>query len=168
MTCSDCSAQAPNDDLLPSTYLFLLALSHISPSLSYHSLSLLHPPDKVHRLLQKHSDSSFQPAVIESIKTVPYITSVSDLGFTFFIIESSLFDVLEIKIQSNAYLLFEEVDIFLEQRSFILPSEIELVFIFLRSLKYCKSTLFLTTNRVNNISILKDCSGLICDGSSLR
>jgi SpoVK/Ycf46/Vps4 family AAA+-type ATPase len=74
-----------------------------------------------------------------------------DLGLDPSRIEDSLTRILELVAKSNAILLLDEADVFLEARS---TSELErnkMVSIFLRMLEYYEGILFLTTNRVKQI-----------------
>lgn len=80
-----------------------------------------------------------------------YTMPAGDLGLDPSRIEDTLTQILELVAKSNAILLPDEADVFLEARS---TSELErnkMVSIFLRMLEYYEGILFLTTNRVKQI-----------------
>ena len=90
-------------------------------------------------------------SVAETMRTPLYAMSASDLGFSSRDVEKSLSKVLELTAKWNAVLLLDEADVFLEARSAHDLERNKLVSIFLRILEYYEGTLFLTTNRVENI-----------------
>ena len=90
-------------------------------------------------------------SVAETMRTPLYTMSASDLGFSSRDVEKSLAKVLELTAKWNAVLLLDEADVFLEARSAHDLERNKLVSIFLRILEYYEGTLFLTTNRVENI-----------------
>ena len=90
-------------------------------------------------------------SVAETMRTPLYTMSASDLGFSSRDVEKSLSKVLELTAKWNAVLLLDEADVFLEARSAHDLERNKLVSIFLRILEYYEGTLFLTTNRVENI-----------------
>ena len=90
-------------------------------------------------------------SVAEQLRAPLYVMSAGDLGITSAEVQSSLTNVLEMATKWDAILLLDEADVFLEQRS---PHDLKrnkLVSIFLRILEYYEGTLFLTSNRVENI-----------------
>ncbi|OAG07282.1 P-loop containing nucleoside triphosphate hydrolase protein [Paraphaeosphaeria sporulosa] len=90
-------------------------------------------------------------AVSENMKVPLYMLSAGDLGTSPNDVEYNLNNVLEIVAKWKAILLIDECDVFLEARSVHDLARNRLVSIFLRLLEYYKGTLFLTTNRVDNI-----------------
>lgn len=90
-------------------------------------------------------------AVSENMKVPLYMLSAGDLGTRPDDVEYNLNNILEIVAKWKAILLIDECDVFLEARSAHDLSRNRLVSIFLRLLEYYKGTLFLTTNRVDNI-----------------
>ncbi|KAF2441843.1 ATPase [Karstenula rhodostoma CBS 690.94] len=90
-------------------------------------------------------------AVSENMKVPLYMLSAGDLGTRPDDVEYNLNNILEIVAKWKAILLIDECDVFLEARSVHDLARNRLVSIFLRLLEYYKGTLFLTTNRVENI-----------------
>lgn len=90
-------------------------------------------------------------AVSENMKVPLYMLSAGDLGTRPNDVENNLNSILEIVAKWKAILLIDECDVFLEARSVHDLARNRLVSIFLRLLEYYKGTLFLTTNRVDNI-----------------
>jgi len=90
-------------------------------------------------------------AVSENMKVPLYMMSAGDLGVRADEVESALDDILEMVAKWRAILLIDECDVFLEARSVHDLKRNSLVSIFLRLLEYYAGTLFLTTNRVENI-----------------
>jgi hypothetical protein len=90
-------------------------------------------------------------AVSENMKVPLYMLSAGDLGSRPDDVEYNLNNILEIVAKWKAILLIDECDVFLEARSVHDLARNRLVSIFLRLLEYYQGTLFLTTNRVDNI-----------------
>lgn len=90
-------------------------------------------------------------AVSENMKVPLYMMSAGDLGTHPDDVELNLANILDIVAKWKAILLIDECDVFLEERTSHDMSRNRLVSIFLRLLEYYQGTLFLTTNRVENI-----------------
>ncbi|KAF2114279.1 hypothetical protein BDV96DRAFT_112945 [Lophiotrema nucula] len=90
-------------------------------------------------------------AVSENMKVPLYMMAAGDLGSRAEHVEWNLANILEIVAKWKAILLIDECDVFLEARSIHDMERNKLVSIFLRLLEYYQGTLFLTTNRVDNI-----------------
>ncbi len=71
-----------------------------------------------------------------------------DVGTSPVLVETNLLRIFEIATHWKALLLFDEADIFLEQRSLQDLERNSLVSVLLRILEYFKGILFLTSNRV--------------------
>ena len=116
------------------------------------------------------SDTKYK-SVAETMQAPLYMMSAGDLGTESSEVESNLSNILEMCTKWNAILLLDEADVFLEQRSAHHLKRNKLVSsecfrgnpvrnffsanvslkVFLRILEYYEGTLFLTTNRVDNI-----------------
>lgn len=92
-------------------------------------------------------------AVSENMQVPLYMMSAGDLGTRPDDVEFNLANILEIVAKWKAILLIDECDVFLEARSTHDMGRNRLVSIFLRLLEYYQGTLFLTTNRVDNIDL---------------
>lgn len=90
-------------------------------------------------------------AVSENMKVPLYMMSAGDLGSRPDDVEYNLSNILDIVAKWKAILLIDECDVFLEERTSHDMDRNRLVSIFLRPLEYYQGTLFLTTNRVENI-----------------
>lgn len=90
-------------------------------------------------------------AVSENMRVPLYMMSAGDLGLHPEEVENNLSTILGIVTKWRAILLIDECDVFLEARSIHDLERNKLVSIFLRLLEYYQGTLFLTTNRVDNI-----------------
>ncbi|KAF1973128.1 P-loop containing nucleoside triphosphate hydrolase protein [Bimuria novae-zelandiae CBS 107.79] len=90
-------------------------------------------------------------AVSENMQVPLYMMSAGDLGTRPSSVEYNLASILELVAKWKAILLIDECDVFLEARSIHDMDRNRLVSIFLRLLEYYQGTLFLTTNRVDNI-----------------
>jgi SpoVK/Ycf46/Vps4 family AAA+-type ATPase len=90
-------------------------------------------------------------AVSENMKVPLFMMSAGDLGVRADEVEQNLENVLEMVAKWKAILLIDECDVFLEARSVCDLDRNKLVSIFLRLLEYYQGTLFLTTNRANNM-----------------
>lgn len=90
-------------------------------------------------------------AVAENMKVPLYMMSAGDLGTRPDDVEYNLANILDIVAKWKAILLIDECDVFLETRSAHDMERNRIVSIFLRLLEYYQGTLFLTTNRVDNI-----------------
>lgn len=90
-------------------------------------------------------------AVSENLEVPLYMMSAGDLGTRPDEVEVNLEGTLNMVAKWGAILLIDECDVFLEARSVHDMERNKLVSIFLRLLEYYKGTLFLTTNRVDNI-----------------
>lgn len=77
--------------------------------------------------------------------------AAGDLGCDSGDVEEKLTWILEMIAKWNAILLLDECDVFLEARSSKSLKRNKIVSIFLRTLEYYESILFLTANRVDNI-----------------
>ncbi|ORY06775.1 hypothetical protein BCR34DRAFT_632080 [Clohesyomyces aquaticus] len=86
-------------------------------------------------------------SVAEEMKRPPYAMSAGELGSKASEVEKSLEGVLEISTKWGAFLLVDECDVFLEQRTTRDIERNKLVAVFLRLLEYFKGVVFLTTNR---------------------
>ncbi|KND93453.1 26S protease regulatory subunit 4, partial [Tolypocladium ophioglossoides CBS 100239] len=90
-------------------------------------------------------------SVAEEMRVPLYSMSAGDLGSEAYNVEANLSKILGMVADWNAVLLLDECDVFLEERT---PHDMErnrIVAIFLRTLEYYEGTLFLTTNRVENM-----------------
>ncbi|KAF2654956.1 ATPase [Lophiostoma macrostomum CBS 122681] len=90
-------------------------------------------------------------AVSENMRVPLYMMSAGDLGIRPEEVEQNLENILEMVAKWKAILLIDECDVFLEARSIHDMERNKLVSIFLRLLEYYQGTLFLTTNRVENM-----------------
>ncbi|KAI0836979.1 P-loop containing nucleoside triphosphate hydrolase protein [Hypoxylon sp. FL0890] len=90
-------------------------------------------------------------AVAEKLRRPLYRIRAGDLGVTAEDVERSLKKALKLCTHSNAVLLIDEADIFLEQRSTDDIVRSELVSIFLVLLEYYEGIMILTTNRIECI-----------------
>ncbi|ORY01802.1 P-loop containing nucleoside triphosphate hydrolase protein [Clohesyomyces aquaticus] len=90
-------------------------------------------------------------AVSEKLQVPLFMMSAGDLGVRADEVEVNLERVLEMVAKWKAILLIDECDVFLEARSAHDLDRNKLVSIFLRLLEYYQGTLFMTTNRVDNI-----------------
>jgi SpoVK/Ycf46/Vps4 family AAA+-type ATPase len=90
-------------------------------------------------------------AVSENMQVPLYVMSAGDLGVRPEEVETNLENILEMVAKWKAILLIDECDVFLEARSAYDIDRNRLVSIFSRLLEYYQGTLFLTTNRVDNI-----------------
>jgi hypothetical protein len=90
-------------------------------------------------------------AVSENMRAPLYMMSAGDLGIRPEEVEMNLESILEMVAKWKAILLIDECDVFLEARSIHDMERNKLVSIFLRLLEYYQGTLFLTTNRVENM-----------------
>ncbi|KAH7128218.1 ATPase [Dendryphion nanum] len=90
-------------------------------------------------------------AVSENLQVPLYMMSAGDLGVRPDEVEFNLEGTLKMVAKWRAILLIDECDVFLEARSAHDMERNKLVSIFLRLLEYYQGTLFLTTNRVDNI-----------------
>lgn len=91
-----------------------------------------------------------------------YMVSAGDLGTNVAELEEKLQDILELCSAWNAILLIDEADSFLEART---PQDIHrnaLVAVFLRLLEYYQGTMFLTTNRADNMDQAFDSRITLC------
>ena len=87
-------------------------------------------------------------SVAEEMKVPLYMMSAGDLGLDPRHVESKLQGILDMCTRWNAFLLLDEADVFLEERSLHELERNKLVSIFLRVLEYYEGIMFLTTNRV--------------------
>lgn len=91
-----------------------------------------------------------------------YMVSAGDLGTDVDTLEAKLQDILELCASWGAILLIDEADAFLEARA---PQDIHrnaLVAVFLRLLEYYQGTMFLTTNRADNMDQAFDSRITLC------
>ena len=90
-------------------------------------------------------------SVAEEMRVPLYIMSAGDLGSNAHEVEDSLGRILSMVANWNAVLLFDECDVFLEERTAHDMERNRIVGIFLRLLEYYEGCLFLTTNRVKSM-----------------
>ena len=90
-------------------------------------------------------------SVAETMHAPLYTMSSSDLGYSSRDVERHLSRILDLTAKWKAVLLLDEADVFLEARSAHDLERNKLVSTFLRVLEYFEGTLFLTTNRIQNI-----------------
>ena len=90
-------------------------------------------------------------SVAETMHAPLYTMSSSDLGYSSRDVERYLSRILDLTAKWKAVLLLDEADVFLEARSAHDLERNKLVSTFLHVLEYFEGTLFLTTNRIQNI-----------------
>ncbi|KAI9928656.1 hypothetical protein ASPWEDRAFT_341528 [Aspergillus wentii DTO 134E9] len=90
-------------------------------------------------------------AVADKMRKPLYILSAGELGHNAKPVESRLNTVLELTEKWDAILLFDECDVFLQERSMSQLTHNEIVAVFLRLLEYYRGILFMTTNRADSI-----------------
>ncbi|OAA36314.1 ATPase [Beauveria brongniartii RCEF 3172] len=86
--------------------------------------------------------------VAEQMRVPLYTMSAGDLGSSSNEVDENLAKVMSMVSNWNAVLLLDECDIFLEERTTADLERNRIVSIFLRTLEYYESILFLTTNRI--------------------
>ncbi|KAI1069271.1 hypothetical protein LB507_008660, partial [Fusarium sp. FIESC RH6] len=90
-------------------------------------------------------------AVADNTRKPLYILSAGELGNEAEQVERRLNEVLRLAEKWDAVLLFDECDVFLQQRSMDNLRHNEIVAVFLRVIEYYRGILILTTNRGNAI-----------------
>ncbi|KAM3447880.1 hypothetical protein MY3296_008296 [Beauveria thailandica] len=86
--------------------------------------------------------------VAEQMRVPLYTMSAGDLGSSSNEVDDNLGKVMSMVSNWNAVLLLDECDVFLEERTTADLERNRIVSIFLRTLEYYESILFLTTNRI--------------------
>ncbi|KAM3439698.1 hypothetical protein NHJ13734_003579 [Beauveria thailandica] len=86
--------------------------------------------------------------VAEQMRVPLYTMSAGDLGSSSSEVDDNLGKVMSMVSNWNAVLLLDECDVFLEERTTADLERNRIVSIFLRTLEYYESILFLTTNRI--------------------
>jgi AAA+ superfamily predicted ATPase len=107
-------------------------------------LFLLHGPPGVGKTLTAEATS-------ELLEKPLYVVNVGDLDFNTEKLEFKLKEIDEYCRRWDAIFLFDEADIFLEERDLSNIARNSIVSTFLKFLEYNKSIIFLTTNRINSI-----------------
>lgn len=90
-------------------------------------------------------------AVADKIRRPLYALSAGELGQDAEQLESRLSSILRLTEAWDAVLLFDECDVFLQERSMDHLSHNEIVAVFLRLLEYYRGILLMTTNRADSI-----------------
>ncbi|KAJ6023960.1 hypothetical protein N7540_004757 [Penicillium herquei] len=90
-------------------------------------------------------------AVADKVRKPLYILSAGELGQDTRSVESRLDSVLKLTEKWDAVLLFDECDVFLQERSVTNMAHNEIVAVFLRLLEYYRGIMLMTTNRASTI-----------------
>ncbi|KAI1328446.1 hypothetical protein F5Y16DRAFT_419887 [Xylariaceae sp. FL0255] len=90
-------------------------------------------------------------AVADKVKKPLYMLSAGELGKDASSVEKRLNEVLDLTEKWGAVLLFDECDVFIQERSKIDLAHNEIVAVFLRMLEYYRGILFMTSNRADTI-----------------
>ncbi|KAJ5719810.1 hypothetical protein N7493_007388 [Penicillium malachiteum] len=90
-------------------------------------------------------------AVADKVRKPLYILSAGELGQDARSIEDRLDSVLKLTEKWDAVLLFDECDVFLQERSVTNMAHNEIVAVFLRLLEYYRGIMLMTTNRASTI-----------------
>ncbi|GIK05562.1 hypothetical protein Aspvir_009675 [Aspergillus viridinutans] len=90
-------------------------------------------------------------AVADKVRKPLYMLSAGELGQDAQSVEDRLRTVLELTEKWDAVLLFDECDVFLQERSIDNMAHNEIVAVFLRLLEYYRGIMLMTTNRANAI-----------------
>ncbi|GJC91403.1 ATPase [Colletotrichum higginsianum] len=90
-------------------------------------------------------------AVADKLRKPLYVLSAGELGEASRGVEQRLREVLELTEKWNGVLLFDECDVFLQERSANALAHNEIVAVFLRLLEYHRGILIMTTNRADSI-----------------
>ncbi|KAK1486018.1 hypothetical protein CCUS01_15214 [Colletotrichum cuscutae] len=90
-------------------------------------------------------------ALADKLRKPLYILSAGELGQDAECLEPRLTEIFELTAKWDAVLLFNECDVFLQERSTAHLAHNEIVAVFLRLLEYYRGILLMTTNRVNTI-----------------
>ncbi|POS74188.1 ATPase [Diaporthe helianthi] len=90
-------------------------------------------------------------AVADKVQKPLYMLGAGELGQTAELVEERLNRILQLTEKWGAVLLFDECDVFLQERSMDHLEHNEIVAVFLRVLEYYRGILFMTTNRAESI-----------------
>ncbi|KAJ5835805.1 hypothetical protein N7447_001831 [Penicillium robsamsonii] len=90
-------------------------------------------------------------AIADKVRKPLYVLSAGELGQDATRIETRLNEILELAEKWDAVLLFDECDVFLQERSISNMAHNEIVAVFLRLLEYYRGIMFMTTNRASTI-----------------
>ncbi|KAF6835224.1 hypothetical protein CPLU01_04484 [Colletotrichum plurivorum] len=90
-------------------------------------------------------------AVADKLRKPLYVLSAGELGQKGHSVESRLTQVFELSERWDGVLLFDECDVFLQERSSTALGHNEVVAVFLRLLEYYRGILIMTTNRADAI-----------------
>ncbi|KAJ3949653.1 uncharacterized protein N0V96_000777 [Colletotrichum fioriniae] len=90
-------------------------------------------------------------AVADKVRKPLYILSAGELGQDASGVEKRLTEVLDLTEKWDAVLLFDECDVFIQERSTRDLGHNEIVAVFLRLLEYYRGILFMTSNRAETI-----------------
>ncbi|KAJ5523741.1 hypothetical protein N7494_010391 [Penicillium frequentans] len=90
-------------------------------------------------------------AVADKVRKPLYVLSAGELGQDAQRVESRLNSILELTEKWDAVLLFDECDVFLQERSVTNMAHNEIVAVFLRLLEYYRGIMLMTTNRASTI-----------------
>ncbi|GJC77371.1 putative AAA domain-containing protein [Colletotrichum liriopes] len=90
-------------------------------------------------------------AVADKLRKPLYVLSAGELGQESQSVEAKLREVLDLTEKWNGVLLFDECDVFLQERSTNALAHNEIVAVFLRLLEYHCGILIMTTNRADSI-----------------
>ncbi|KAK1979345.1 hypothetical protein LZ30DRAFT_726568 [Colletotrichum cereale] len=90
-------------------------------------------------------------AVADKVRKPLYILSAGELGQDASGVEDRLTEVLDLTEKWGAVLLFDECDVFIQERSTRDLQHNEIVAVFLRLLEYYRGILFMTSNRAETI-----------------
>ncbi|OJI97958.1 hypothetical protein ASPVEDRAFT_24871 [Aspergillus versicolor CBS 583.65] len=90
-------------------------------------------------------------SIADKVRKPLYVLSSGELGQDAGVVEQRLQDALKLAEKWDAVLLFDECDVFLQERSSHHLGHNEIVAVFLRLLEYYRGTLIMTTNRADSI-----------------
>ncbi|KAI0404112.1 hypothetical protein F4802DRAFT_568975 [Xylaria palmicola] len=90
-------------------------------------------------------------AVADKVRKPLYTLSAGELGQSASDVEETLTEVLNLTEKWGAVLLFDECDVFIQERTTTGLAHNEIVAVFLRMLEYYRGILFMTSNRADTI-----------------
>ncbi|CAG8040905.1 unnamed protein product [Penicillium salamii] len=90
-------------------------------------------------------------AVADKVRKPLYVLSAGELGQDATTVENRLSEILELAQKWDAIVLFDECDVFLQERTTSDMAHNEMIAVFLRLLEYYRGIMFMTTNRASSI-----------------
>ncbi|CAG8299662.1 unnamed protein product [Penicillium salamii] len=90
-------------------------------------------------------------AVADKVRKPLYVLSAGEVGQDATNVEHRLSEIMELTQKWDAIVLFDECDVFLQERSTSNMAHNEIVAVFLRLLEYYRGIIFMTTNRASSI-----------------